>query len=104
MPESLTEYLRHLSDDYAVSCRDKHAKRLRECAAWIEELEAKLSPPWLDAPDGEGWWWNDRMKTPYRIIDKGDHLAVYLDLRNYAIGSFPGRWSRAIIPQEPTNA
>ena len=120
MPNSLSNWLRlranrceyDMEDDDADKCREaaeriellqsENAKleRLAEAQAQaIDALTAKLNPPWLEKPASEGIWWNDKEKRFFDVRYAGGW--IYRGVGGRWISVPSGRWSRAILPENP---
>lgn len=55
---------------------------------------------WLDAPDGDGWWWfaqGDLAQMAY----VSNQSASLLGGGGFRVGVIPGKWHRAVVPPPP---
>ena len=88
----------------------KYIKMLKERVERLEAenaaLRAKLNPPWLEKPDGEGLWWYEPGSGERRFLMKvkdfdGASAAAYYDHDRFRSIDWwaSGRWSRAILPE-----
>ena len=52
--------------------------------------------PWLDAPDGPGWWWRNYASAGEVVPYKLEPEQMTLDIEKW-----PGKWQRAHVPPPP---
>lgn len=90
-------------------CKCGHPERTHGC--YEDNCQcAKFAPPtppgeWLDAPDGDGWWWLTNSEDPGKVfaVDvAGIRATLNADKGSYALCTFKNaKWQRAQVPTPP---
>ena len=65
-------------------------------------LDKVLKDNWIDKPDSEGWWWYSHGNHIwcYKLMDYDGMLVADLEGSISMIRGYPGKWSKAIVPEK----